>query len=128
MSKDDDMQYNLRIVKEWHRGQDAELDEDPPESGVFRFTLDSNGLLDIERLPDWPEYKSCRHRAHKYLFIDFSEAQRTLVFFQIWACTDETGSLVVQAFTILGHTKSAHERACGSFETTFYRCHLQSHP
>ncbi|RKK58212.1 hypothetical protein BFJ66_g2870 [Fusarium oxysporum f. sp. cepae] len=32
ISKDDGMQYNLRIVKEWHRGQDAELDEDPPES------------------------------------------------------------------------------------------------
>ncbi|KAF5265317.1 hypothetical protein FOXYS1_3867 [Fusarium oxysporum] len=80
ISKDDGMQYNLRIVKEWHRGQDAELDEDPPESGVFRFTLDSNGLLDIERLSDWPEYKSCRCRTHKYFFIDCAEAQRTCIF------------------------------------------------
>ncbi|KAL5618166.1 hypothetical protein FOVSG1_000388 [Fusarium oxysporum f. sp. vasinfectum] len=82
ISKDDGMQYNLRIVKEWHRGQDSELDEDPPESGVFRFTLDSNGLLDIERLSDWPEYKSCRCRTHKYFFIDCAEAQRTWVYFK----------------------------------------------
>ncbi|KAH7208007.1 hypothetical protein BKA60DRAFT_611097 [Fusarium oxysporum] len=80
MSKDDGMQHNLRIVKEWHRGQDTELDEDPPESGVFRFTLDSNGLL--ERLSDWPEYKSCRYRTHKYFFIDSAEAQRTWVYFK----------------------------------------------
>jgi len=81
MSKDDGMQHNLRIVKEWHRGQDTELDEDPPESGVFRFTLDSNGLL--ERLSDWPEYKSCRYRTHKYFFIDSAEAQRTWVYFKV---------------------------------------------
>ncbi|WKT39855.1 hypothetical protein QSH57_001674 [Fusarium oxysporum f. sp. vasinfectum] len=80
MSKDDGMQHNLRIVKEWHRGQDTELDEDPPESGVFRFTLDSNGLL--ESLSDWPEYKSCRYRTHKYFFIDSAEAQRTWVYFK----------------------------------------------
>ncbi|RKK30039.1 hypothetical protein BFJ65_g1945 [Fusarium oxysporum f. sp. cepae] len=104
------MQYNLRIVKEWHRGQDAELDEDPPESGVFRFTLDSNGLLDIERLSDWPEYKSCRCRTHKYFFIDCAEAQRTCIF-QIWTCTDDTESLMAKDFSNLGHTKSAHERA-----------------
>ncbi|KAJ4059010.1 hypothetical protein NW763_006437 [Fusarium oxysporum] len=102
MSKDDGMQHNLRIVKEWHRGQDTELDEDPPESGVFRFTLDSNGLL--ESLSDWPEYKSCRYRTHKYFFIDPAEAQ-------LWTCTDDTESLMVKAFSILGHTKSAHERA-----------------
>lgn len=124
------MQYNLRIVKEWHRGQDAELDEDPPESGVFRFTLDSNGLLDIERLSDWPEYKSCRCRTHKYFFIDCAEAQRTCIFQSkssishhflscsatdngetVWTCTDDTESLMAKDFSNLGHTKSAHERA-----------------
>jgi hypothetical protein len=83
MSRDDGMQYNLSIVKKWHRGQDAELEENPPESVVFRFTLDSHGLLDIERLPDWPEYKSCRYRTHKYFFIDFAEAQHTLVYFKV---------------------------------------------
>ncbi|KAF4416114.1 hypothetical protein FACUT_12829 [Fusarium acutatum] len=82
MSEDDDMQYKLSIVKKWHRGQDAELDENPPESVVFRFTLDSHGLLDIERLPDWPEYKGCRYRTHKYFFIDFAEAQGTWVYFK----------------------------------------------
>ncbi|KAG5745992.1 hypothetical protein H9Q69_006229 [Fusarium xylarioides] len=81
-SKVDDMQYRLSIVKKWHRGQDAEFDENPPKSVVFRFTLDSHGLLDIERLPDWPEYKSCRYRTHKYFFIDFAEAQVTWVYFK----------------------------------------------
>ncbi|KAF4956569.1 hypothetical protein FGADI_3721 [Fusarium gaditjirri] len=80
MPKDDDMQYRLEIVKKWHRGQDADLDENPPKSGVFRVTLDLHGLLDIERLPDWPEYKSCRSRIHKYFFIGSPEAQRTLVY------------------------------------------------
>ncbi|KAF5643794.1 hypothetical protein F25303_6191 [Fusarium sp. NRRL 25303] len=82
MSESDDMQYELSIVKKWHRGQDAELDENPPESVVFRFTLDSHGLLDIERLPNWPEYESCRYRTHKYFLIGFAEAQRTWVYFK----------------------------------------------
>ncbi|KAI7772694.1 hypothetical protein LZL87_005419 [Fusarium oxysporum] len=48
MSKDDDMQYNLRIVKEWHRGQDAELDEDPPESdATCNRTLDLRNITGI---------------------------------------------------------------------------------
>ncbi|CVK84746.1 uncharacterized protein FMAN_01674 [Fusarium mangiferae] len=82
MSESDDMQYELSIVKKWHRGQDAELDEKPPQSVVFRFTLDSHGLLDIERLPNWPEYESCRYRTHKYFLLGFAEAQRTWVYFK----------------------------------------------
>ncbi|KAF5688883.1 hypothetical protein FDENT_4599 [Fusarium denticulatum] len=81
-SKDDGMLYNLSTVKKWHRGQDAEFDEDPPESFVFRLTLDSHGLLDIERLPEWPEYKSCVYRTYKYFFLDSDEAERTLVYFR----------------------------------------------
>ncbi|KAF5609154.1 uncharacterized protein FSUBG_4164 [Fusarium subglutinans] len=80
---DDDMQYNLGTVKKWHRGQDAEFDEDSPESFVFRLILDSHGLLGIERLPDWPEYRSCRYQtSYKYLFIDSKEAERTWVYFR----------------------------------------------
>ncbi|KAF5676218.1 hypothetical protein FCIRC_7139 [Fusarium circinatum] len=84
ISKDDDgMQYNLGAVKKWHRGQDAEFDEDLPESFVFRLILDSHGLLGIERLPDWPEYRSCRYQtSYKYLFIDSKEAKRTWVYFR----------------------------------------------
>ncbi|KAF5577393.1 hypothetical protein FPCIR_12161 [Fusarium pseudocircinatum] len=80
--KDDDMLYNLGTVKKWHRGQDAEFDEDPSESFVFRLTLDSHGLLDIERLPEWPEYKSCVYRTYKYFFLDSDEAERTWVYFR----------------------------------------------
>ncbi|KAF5971320.1 hypothetical protein FBULB1_9280 [Fusarium bulbicola] len=80
---DDDMQYNLGTVKKWHRGQDAELDEDSPESFVFRLILDSHGLLGIERLPDWPEYRNCRYQtSYKYFFIDSDEAKRTWVYFR----------------------------------------------
>ncbi|KAF4497327.1 hypothetical protein FAGAP_6489 [Fusarium agapanthi] len=79
---DDDMQYNLGTVKKWHRGQDAEFDEDSPESFVFRLILDSHGLLDIERLPDWPEYRSCQYQTYKYFFINSDEAERTWVYFR----------------------------------------------
>ncbi|KAF5973281.1 hypothetical protein FCOIX_8849 [Fusarium coicis] len=81
-SKEDDMLYNLGTFKKWHRGQDAEFDEDPPESFVFRFTLDSHGLLDIERLPNWPEYKSCRYGPYKYFFLDSDEAEHTWLYFR----------------------------------------------
>ncbi|KAG4265074.1 hypothetical protein FPRO03_00358 [Fusarium proliferatum] len=76
------MLYNLGTVKKWRRGQDAEFDENPPESFVFRLTLDSHGLLDIERLPDWPEYRSCRYQTYKYFFIDSDEAERTWIYFR----------------------------------------------
>ncbi|KAF5551720.1 hypothetical protein FNAPI_7326 [Fusarium napiforme] len=81
-SKDDDMLYNLGTFKKWHRGQDVEFDEDPPESFVFRLTLDSHGLLDIERLPYWPEYKSCRYGPYKYFFLDSDEAEHTWLYFR----------------------------------------------
>ncbi|QGI76672.1 hypothetical protein CEK25_001578 [Fusarium fujikuroi] len=81
-SDDDDMLYNLGTVKKWRRGQDAEFDENPSESFVFRLTLDSHGLLDIERLPDWPEYRSCRYQTYKYFFIDSDEAERTWIYFR----------------------------------------------
>ncbi|EWG36252.1 hypothetical protein FVEG_14643 [Fusarium verticillioides 7600] len=81
-SKDDHMLYNLGTFKKWHRGQDAEFDEDPPESFVFRLTLDSHGLLDIERLPNWPEYKSCRYGPYKYFFLDSDKAEHTWLYFR----------------------------------------------
>jgi hypothetical protein len=82
-SKEDDIVYNLGTFKKWHRGQDAEFDEDPPESFVFRLTLDSHGLLDIERLPNWPEYKSCRYGPYKYFFLDSDEAEHTWLYFRV---------------------------------------------
>lgn len=99
MSESDGMQYELSIVKKWHRGQDAELDENPPESVVFRFTLDSHGLLDIERLSDWPEYESCRYRTHKYFLLGFAEAQRSWVYFKVSPKSCITSCLVAPLTT-----------------------------
>ncbi|KNA95706.1 hypothetical protein FOXG_01160 [Fusarium oxysporum f. sp. lycopersici 4287] len=54
ISKDDGMQYNLRIVKEWHRGQDAELDEDPPESAQRTWVYFKFGHARMILSPSWP--------------------------------------------------------------------------
>lgn len=81
---DEDTVYDLDIVTRWHRGEEADTEETAHTCGIFRLTVDFHGLLEIEWLPDWPEYRNCRPSTTRaYIFINILEASRTLVYFRV---------------------------------------------
>ncbi|KAL4730776.1 hypothetical protein ACLX1H_002815 [Fusarium chlamydosporum] len=94
-SDDEDTAYDLDIVTRWHRGEEADTEETAHTCGIFRLTVDFHGLLEIEWLPDWPEYRNCRlSTTRAYIFINILEASRTLVYFRFGHARIEPTSLV----------------------------------